>query len=55
MTEFVPHGYMSIREVLNHLGREHFPAEWNGEEYKARTGLMTPEEALKPGTGASGG
>jgi hypothetical protein len=58
MTEFVPHGYTPIREVLNHLGRESFPKEWTGEEHKARTGLMSSEEWLRikdlPGTGASG-
>jgi hypothetical protein len=31
---FVPNGYLSIREALNRLGRELFPSEWTGEEYK---------------------
>jgi hypothetical protein len=58
MTEFVPIGYISIREALNRLGRELFPSEWTGEEHEARTGLINPDEWLKirdlPGTGASG-
>ena len=59
MTEFVPNGYISIHEALNHLGRELFPSEWTGEEHTARTGLISADEWLKmkdlPGTGASGG
>jgi hypothetical protein len=59
MTEFVPSGYISIREALNRLGRERFPAEWTGEEHTARSGLISADEWLKmkdlPGTGASGG
>jgi hypothetical protein len=59
MTEFVPSGYISIREALNRLGRELFRSEWTGEEHKARTGLISADEWLKmkdlPGTGASGG
>jgi hypothetical protein len=59
MTEFVPRGYISIREALNRLGRELFHSEWTGEEHKARSGLINPDEWLKmkdlPGTGASGG
>ena len=59
MTKFVPNGYISIHEALNHLGRELFPSEWTGEEHKARTGLISADEWLKtkdlPGTGASGG
>jgi hypothetical protein len=59
MTEFVPNGYISIHEALNHLGRELFPSEWTGEEHKARTDLISADEWLKmkdlPGTGASGG
>ena len=41
MTKSVPKGYLSIREALNRLGRELFPAEWTGEEYKARGDLIT--------------
>ena len=59
MTEFVPSGYISIREALNRLGRELFRSEWTGEEHTARTGLISADEWLKmkdlPGTGASGG
>jgi hypothetical protein len=59
MTEFVPSGYISIREALNRLGRELFRSEWTGKEHTARTGLISADEWLKmkdlPGTGASGG
>jgi hypothetical protein len=44
---FVPNGYLSIREALNRLGRELFPSEWTGEEYKARRGLISEEEWLR--------
>jgi hypothetical protein len=44
---FVPNGYLSIREALNRLGRELFPAGWTGEEYKARRGLISEEEWLR--------
>jgi hypothetical protein len=58
MTEFVPSGYISIRETLNRLGRERFGSEWTGEEHKARSGLVSADGWLKtkdlPGTGASG-
>jgi hypothetical protein len=40
MTEFVPHGYISVREAVDRLGRGLFPSEWPGEEHKAsRTSL----------------
>jgi hypothetical protein len=61
MTEFVPSGYISIREALNRLGRELFGSEWTGEEHKARSGLISADEWLKtktkdlPGLGHSGG
>jgi hypothetical protein len=59
MTEFVPSGYISIREALDRLGRELFPSEWTGEEHTARSGLINPDEWVKtkdlPGTGMSGG
>jgi hypothetical protein len=58
MTEFVPPGYISIREALNRLGRELFHSEWTGEEHKARSGLINPDEWVKtkdlPGIGMSG-
>jgi hypothetical protein len=47
MTKFVPNGYISILEALNHLGRELFPSEWTGEEHTARTGLISADEWLK--------
>ena len=47
MSEFVPSGYISIREALNRLGRELFPSEWTGEERSARRGLLSQEEWLK--------
>ena len=47
MTEFVPNGYISIHEALNHLGRELFPSKWTGEEHTARTGLISADEWLK--------
>src|SRR5262245_41096206 len=58
MSEFVPSGYISIREALNRLGRELFGSEWTGEEYKARSGLISADDWLKtkdlPGLGHSG-
>jgi hypothetical protein len=47
MTEFVPHGYISVHEAVNRLGRELFPEAWTGEEYEARSGLISEEEWLK--------
>jgi hypothetical protein len=47
MTEFVPGGYISIREALNRLGRELFPSDWTGEEHKARSGLIGEDEWLQ--------
>jgi hypothetical protein len=44
VSEFVPSGYISIREALNRLGRELFPSEWTGEEHKARRGLISADE-----------
>jgi hypothetical protein len=46
MTKFVPKGYLSIAEALNRLGRQLFPAEWTGEEYKAPEGLISEDEWL---------
>jgi hypothetical protein len=46
MTEFVPRGYISIREALNR-GRELFRSEWTGAEHKARSGLISADEWLK--------
>jgi hypothetical protein len=47
VTEFVPSGYISMREALNRLGRELFPSEWTGEEHKARRSLIGADEWLK--------
>jgi hypothetical protein len=38
---------LSMREALNRLGRERFPAEWTGEEHKARRSLISADEWLK--------
>jgi hypothetical protein len=54
-TSFTPNGFVSIHEALSRLGRARFPSEWTGEEHRARTGLMSVEEASRPGTGSSGG
>jgi hypothetical protein len=60
VSEFVPSGYLSIREALNRVGRELFPLEWTGEENKARRGLMSEEEWLRikdlpPASGSGAG
>lgn len=60
MSEFVPNGYVSMREALNRLGRELYPSEWTGEEHKARRGLISADKWLKikdlpPATGAGAG
>ena len=62
MTEFVPHGYISVREAVNRLGLELFPKVWTGKEHEARRGLISEAEWLKikdlPGArggGATGG
>ena len=47
MTEIVPHGYISVREAVNCLGRELFPEAWTGKEHEARRGLISEEEWLK--------
>jgi hypothetical protein len=47
MTEFIPRGYISVREALNHLGRELFSSEWTGEEYRAPRGLISEDEWLR--------
>ena len=62
MTEFVPHGYISVHEAVDRLGRELFPEAWTGEEHDARSGLISEEEWLTikdlppaRGGGATGG
>ena len=47
MTEFVPHGYISVHEAVDRLGPELFPEEWTGKEHEARRGLISEEEWLK--------
>lgn len=47
MTEFVPNGYVSMREALNRVGSELFPADWSGKEHEARRGLMSEDEWLR--------
>jgi hypothetical protein len=44
---FVPSGYLSIHEVLNHLGRDLFKSDWTDEEHKARSGLISEGEWLR--------
>jgi len=44
---FVPSGYLSIQDALNHLGRDLFKSEWTDEENKARSGLISEDEWLK--------
>jgi hypothetical protein len=46
MTKFIPHGYISVDDALDHLGRELFP-EWNGKEQSARSGLIGIDEWLR--------
>ena len=62
MGKVIPSGYLSIDEALNRLGRELFPAEWTGEEHKARRGLISEHDWLRikdlpppRGTDAPGG
>jgi hypothetical protein len=47
MPEFIPSGYLSIREALNRLGRELFESAWTGEEHRAQRGLISEDEWLK--------
>jgi hypothetical protein len=44
---FVPSGYLSIHEALNHLGRDLFKSDWTDEENKARSGLISEDEWLR--------
>jgi hypothetical protein len=44
VSEFIPSGYISIREALNRLGRRLFPSDWTGEEHRARRGLISKDE-----------
>jgi len=47
MPEFIPSGYLPIREALNCVGRELFPSEWAGKEHKARPGLISADEWMR--------
>jgi hypothetical protein len=47
MTEFVAHGYISVRDAVDRLGRGLFPEVWTGDEYQARSGLISEEEWLQ--------
>jgi hypothetical protein len=47
MNEFIPKGYISVREALDCIGRRLFPSDWTGEEHKARRGLISEDEWLK--------
>jgi hypothetical protein len=44
MPEFVPSGYLSIRDAVNRLGRKLFESAWTGEEHRARRGLISEDE-----------
>ncbi len=60
MPEFVPSGYLSIREALNRLGHESFGSAWAGDEHKARRGLISADEwsrikDLPPARGSGAG
>jgi len=47
MPEFIPHGYFSVRDALDRLGRELFQSEWTGAEHKARRLLISVNELLQ--------
>jgi hypothetical protein len=47
MTEFVAHGYISVRDAVDRLGRGLFPEVWTGDEYQARSGLISEEKWLQ--------
>jgi hypothetical protein len=44
MSDFVPSGYITVREALDCIGRELFTSEWTGQEHEARSDLITNEE-----------
>jgi hypothetical protein len=44
MTDFIPRGYVSVDEALDHLGSELFGSEWTGKEQNARTNLIGADE-----------
>jgi hypothetical protein len=47
MPQFVPSGYLSIRDALDRVGRRLFQAAWTGEEHRARRGLISEVEWLR--------
>jgi len=47
MSDFVPSGYILIRDALDQVGRDLFKSEWTGDERKARSGLISEDEWLK--------
>jgi len=56
MSEFIPSGYISVDDALEHIGRETFPSEWTGQERRARTGLIGIDDlAPARGSGAPDG
>jgi hypothetical protein len=44
---YVPHGYVSVHEAVDHLGHELFPSDWTGKERNARPGLIGTDEWLR--------
>jgi hypothetical protein len=46
MSEFIPSGYISVADALEHIGRE-FSSEWTGQERRARTHLIGIDEWLR--------
>ena len=51
MPEFIPHGYFSVRDALDRLGRELFQSDWTGAEHKARRLLISVNELLQVARG----
>jgi hypothetical protein len=47
MSEFIPSGYISVDDALEHIGREKFSSEWTGQERRARTGLIGIDDWLR--------
>jgi hypothetical protein len=47
MSDFVPSGYISIREALDQVGHDLFKSEWRGDEHKARPRLISEDEWLR--------
>ena len=47
MSEFIPSGYISVDDALEHIGRETFASEWTGQERRARPGLIGIDEWLR--------